>query len=90
MEIHLDKKDYFLAEMQKLFNIGESQADRLAAAILMPRFTVDRALNVFYKGKRSLSTDRVLYHNRTLFKTDCGDLFLFVCVQLILAAFPLA
>ncbi len=46
------ERNYSLAEMSKLFNIVESQADRLAAAILMPRFTVDRALDDFYKGKK--------------------------------------
>ena len=46
------EKKYSVAEMNELFNIVENQADRLAAAILMPRFTVDRALDDFYKGKR--------------------------------------
>lgn len=46
------EKNYSVAEMNELFNIVENQADRLAAAILMPRFTVDRALDDFYKGKR--------------------------------------
>ena len=46
------EKKYSAAEMNELFNIVENQADRLAAAILMPRFTVDRALDDFYKGKR--------------------------------------
>ena len=46
------EKNYSLAEMNEHFNIVENQADRLAAAILMPRFTVDRALDDFYKGKR--------------------------------------
>ena len=46
------EKKYSVAEMNELFNIVENQADRLAAAILMPRFMVDRALDDFYKGKR--------------------------------------
>ena len=46
------EKKYSVAEMNELFNIVENQEDRLAAAILMPRFMVDRALDDFYKGKR--------------------------------------
>ena len=46
------EKKYSVAEMNELFNIVENQADRLAAAILMKRFMVDRALDDFYKGKR--------------------------------------
>ena len=46
------EKNYTLAEMNEHFNVGENQADRLAAAILMPRFTVDRALDDFYKGRK--------------------------------------
>lgn len=46
------EKNYSLAEMTEHFNLVENQADRLAAAILMPRFTVDRALDDFYKGKK--------------------------------------
>ena len=34
------EKKYSVAEMNELFNIVENQADRLAAAILMPRFMV--------------------------------------------------
>ena len=46
------EKDYSLTEMSEHFNLVENQADRLAAAILMPQFTVDRALMDFHKGRR--------------------------------------
>ena len=46
------ERNYSLAEMEEHFSIVENQADRLAAAILMPRFTVDQALDDFYKGKK--------------------------------------
>ena len=46
------EKDYSFKEITEYFNIIESQADRLAAAILMPDFTVRRALNDFHKGKK--------------------------------------
>ena len=46
------EKKYSVVEMNELFNIVENQADRLAAAILMPQFTVDRALMDFHKGRR--------------------------------------
>ena len=44
-------KNYTIAELSEHFNIVESQADRLASALLMPRFTVDRALSDFHEGK---------------------------------------
>ena len=46
------EKNYSPAEMHEHFNLIESQADRLAAAILMPQFTLDRALMDFHKGQR--------------------------------------
>ena len=46
------EKNYTLAEMSEHFNLIESQADRLAAAILMPQITVNRALMDFHKGRR--------------------------------------
>ncbi len=44
-------KNYTSAELSEHFNLVESQADRLASALLMPRFTVDRALFDFHQGQ---------------------------------------
>ena len=44
-------KNYTIAELSDHFNMVESQADRLASALLMPRFTVDRALADFHEGQ---------------------------------------
>ena len=46
------ERDYSPAEMSEHFNIVENQADRLAAALLMPQFTVNRALDDFHKGRK--------------------------------------
>lgn len=45
------EKNYSTASLHEHFNLIESQADRLAAAILMPPFTIDRALKDFHKGR---------------------------------------
>ena len=50
--VYDSEKDYSLKEMSEHFSVVENQADRLAAAILMPQFTVDRALMDFHKGRR--------------------------------------
>ncbi len=45
-------KEYSVKEIGERFNIVEAQADRLAAAMLMPEFAVRRALSDFHRGKR--------------------------------------
>ncbi|MBR1757723.1 MAG: ImmA/IrrE family metallo-endopeptidase [Lachnospiraceae bacterium] len=45
------ERNYSLAEISDHFNIVEAQADRLAANILMPQFTIGQALYDFHKGK---------------------------------------
>ncbi len=50
--VYDSEKDYSLKEMSEHFNLVENQADRLAAAILMPQFTVDRALMDFHRGRQ--------------------------------------
>ena len=46
------EQEYSPEELRKQFNMTETQADRLAAAILMPRFIVDQALKDFNKGRK--------------------------------------
>lgn len=41
-----------MEELKAHLTIAENQADRLAAVILMPPFTVDQALKDFNKGRR--------------------------------------
>jgi len=45
------EKDYSGAELAELLNINETQADKLAATLLMPRFIVERALKKYNREK---------------------------------------
>ena len=46
------EREYSLAEMKKHFNLAETQADKLAAALLMPYFIVEAALKDFNNGNK--------------------------------------
>lgn len=46
------ERDYSLKEMKLQFNLGESQADKLGACILMPSFVIARALKDFNDGNK--------------------------------------
>jgi hypothetical protein len=46
------EQNYSLAEMKRRLNLVESQADKLAAALLMPRFVIDAALHTFHNGNK--------------------------------------
>lgn len=49
------EQEYSVDELRRQFNIAEAQADRLAAAILMPRFIVDQALLDFNRGNKIIA-----------------------------------
>ena len=42
--------DYTIRELRQMFSLNERQADRLAAAILMPRFQIEKALKKYRGG----------------------------------------
>ena len=46
------ERSYNETDLRELLSIDESRADRLAAALLMPRFNVDKALTRFADGKK--------------------------------------
>ena len=50
--IYDSEHGYTLEELKAHMTMTENRADRLAAVILMPSFTVDRALKDFNKGRR--------------------------------------
>ncbi len=45
------EQDYSLPDLQELMNLTESQADRLAATLLMPKFIIERSLKKFNRGR---------------------------------------
>jgi len=45
------EKDYTVPELAELMNLNETQADKLAATLLMPRFIVERALKKYNREK---------------------------------------
>ena len=50
--IYDSEHGYTFQELKAQLTMTENQADRLAAVILMPQFTVDQALRDFNKGRR--------------------------------------
>ena len=55
------QQEYGPGELKNRFNITEAQADRLAAAILMPRFIVEQAMkDVGIKGKIPVYGENVI------------------------------
>lgn len=45
------EQNYSIPDLKELMSMNESQADKLAATLLMPRFLIDRALKRFNRGK---------------------------------------
>lgn len=45
------EQDYSLPELKELMNLTESQADRLAATLLMPKFLVESVLKKYNRSK---------------------------------------
>lgn len=54
---------YTFQELKAQLTMTENQADRLAAVILMPQFTVDQALRDFNKGRRIKVYGQNVYAN---------------------------
>lgn len=61
--IYDSEKEYTIQELKAHLTMTESQADRLAAAILMPRFTVLQALQDFNKGQKVKVYGQAVYAN---------------------------
>lgn len=49
------EREYSDDELRRQFNIAEAQADRLAAALLMPWFIVEQALKDFNRGNKIIA-----------------------------------
>ena len=61
--IYDSEHGYTFQELKAQLTMTENQADRLAAVILMPQFTVDQALRDFNKGRRVKVYGQNVYAN---------------------------
>ena len=61
--IYDSEHGYTFQELKAQLTMTENQADRLAAVILMPQFTVDQALRDFNKGRRIKVYGQNVYAN---------------------------
>ena len=57
------EREYTIQELKARLTLTESQADRLAAAILMPRFTVMQALQEYNNGQKVKVYGQAVYAN---------------------------
>ena len=56
-------REYTIQELKARLTLTECQADRLAAAILMPRFTVMQALQEYNNGQKVKVYGQAVYAN---------------------------